>query len=129
MKRNGQAWRWLGLGLALSLLAGVAGATGIAKVEMASVSPAGKPGNSYSGSPAISVDGRYVAFESMAENLVPGDTNDRLDVFVRDRMSGGIERVSVSSTGAQSQGPPPFVFLPGTTRPSISADGRYVAFS
>ena len=38
--------------------------------------------------PAISADGRFVAFNSDATNLVPGDTNGARDVFVRDRQTG-----------------------------------------
>src|SRR5262249_45096781 len=74
-----------------------------------------------SDSPAISADGRSVAFRSDATNLVPGDTNNRSDVFVRDLVDGRTERVSVGSDGAQ-------VATGSTTSPSISSDGRYVAF-
>jgi len=70
--------------------------------------------------PAISADGRYVAFESSASNLVPGDTNGTLDVFVHDRVTGETTRVSVASDGAQADG--------RSERATISADGRYVAF-
>ncbi len=73
-----------------------------------------------SGSPSISADGRYVAFDSFASDLVPGDTNDAVDVFVHDRSSGTTERVSVDSAGAQGNLP--------SFGPSISSDGRYVAF-
>jgi len=70
--------------------------------------------------PSISADGRYVAFESSAHNLVSGDTNGYLDVFVHDRQSGVTERVSVATGGAQGNN--------GSVRPWISADGRLVAF-
>ncbi len=70
--------------------------------------------------PAISADGRYIAFESAASNLVPGDTNDRIDVFVRDTRSATTTRVSVSSSGEQS--------LQESFAPSISGDGRFVTF-
>ena len=73
------------------------------------------------GEPAISGDGRYVVFTSGASNLVAGDTNDTGDVFVRDRLAGTIERVSVSNDGAQSPD--------GGGGASIGANGRYVAFS
>jgi Tol biopolymer transport system component len=69
----------------------------------------------------ISADGRFVAFASKATNLVPGDTNRRTDVFVHDRKLGRTERVSVGSDGSQD-GRPSF-------EPSISADGRFVAFA
>ncbi len=53
-----------------------------------SVSSSGEQGNWYSLHPSISRDGRYVAFESVATNLVPGDTNGGYDVFVHDRQTG-----------------------------------------
>lgn len=92
--------------------------------ERVSVATNGTQGNSVSTVPAISADGRFVAFASAASNMVPGDTNAVFDIFVRDRLAGTTERVSVSSAGAQADtnsasGPQP---------PSISADGRYVAF-
>ena len=72
------------------------------------------------GSPSISADGRYVAFASDASNLVPGDTNNAPDVFVRDLQTGSIARVSTDVTGGQGNGV--------SYAPHISADGRYVAF-
>lgn len=69
---------------------------------------------------AISADGRYVAFASSATNLVPGDTNGEHDVFVHDTVGGLTARVSVSSTGAQGN--------LSSGGPSITADGRYIAF-
>lgn len=71
--------------------------------------------------PSISADGRYIAFYSSANNLVPGDTNDEEDIFVRDQLTGTIERVSVSSSGIQGNDM--------SYGHEISADGRYVAFS
>jgi archaellum component FlaF (FlaF/FlaG flagellin family) len=88
----------------------------------ASVASDGSQANSQSGPAEISADGRYVAFESTASNLVPGDTNNSSDVFVHDRNTGGTERVSVASEGSQSDG------TIGSSWPAISADGRYVAF-
>jgi hypothetical protein len=85
-----------------------------------SVSSTGAEGNNYSWQPSISADGRYVAFESYASNLVPGDTNGMWDLFVHDRQNGQTTRVSVSSTGAEGNS--------NSGEPSISADGRYVAF-
>lgn len=70
--------------------------------------------------PSVSGNGRYVAFSSHATNLVPGDTNDRGDVFVRDRRAGTTTRVSVTSEGGQADNT--------SHGPAISADGRYVAF-
>jgi Tol biopolymer transport system component len=71
--------------------------------------------------PAISADGRLVAFMSNADHLVPGDTNVLYDVFVHDRQTGSTERVSLGPNGAQATG--------HSSTPSISADGRFVAFA
>jgi len=71
--------------------------------------------------PSISADGRYVSFDSGSTNLVNGDTNGRTDVFVHDRLTGNTSRVSVNATGVQGDG--------DSAISSISADGRYVAFS
>ena len=70
--------------------------------------------------PSISADGRYVAFDSDAWNLVWGDTNDVFDVFVHDRLTGVTTRVSVDDSGLQSDG--------SSFRPTLSGDGRYVAY-
>jgi Tol biopolymer transport system component len=88
--------------------------------ERVSLAGDGTQGNDFSGEPAISADGRYVAFESLATTLVPGDTNGSKDVFVHDRVTGATQRVSVADDGTQGNA---FAELP-----SISADGRYVAF-
>ena len=100
-----------------------------AQTERVSVGSGGAEGNGNTGSysdywhgSSISADGRYVAFESEASNLVPGDTNASADVFVRDRQSGTTERVSISSAGGQGN------YASGDFGVSISADGRYVAF-
>jgi Tol biopolymer transport system component len=87
-----------------------------------SVSSTSAEANSHSFSPVISADGRYVAFSSIASNLVSGDTNSSTDVFLRDWQSGVTRRISVSSTGAQATGGNSF-------GPAISPDGRHVAFS
>src|SRR5438309_6076589 len=94
--------------------------------ELDSVSSAGVQGNQDSELPAVSADGRFVAFSSLSDNLVPGDTNGAADIFVRDRLTGTTERVSTSSSGAQANGSSGL--LNGMGGPSISADGRYVAF-
>ena len=75
--------------------------------------------------PSISADGRYVAFVSSATNLIPSDTNSAWDVYVRDRQTGRTERVSVTSDGAQGSCPTASCRCGA---PSISPDGRYVAF-
>ncbi|MCI0402620.1 MAG: Ig domain-containing protein [Acidobacteria bacterium] len=76
----------------------------VALVELVSVAPDGTPGNSDSGSPALSDDGRFVAFTSFATDLVPNDTNLFADVFLRDRTCGQTARVSVASGGTQGDG-------------------------
>ena len=70
--------------------------------------------------PSISADGRYVAFQSSAASLVPGDTNGAVDVFLRDLQTGITTRISVDSSGLQGNG--------HSENPSISADGRYATF-
>lgn len=77
--------------------------------------------NGESFSPAISADGRWVAFASEASNLVPDDGNGDADVFVHDRRTGTTVRASVSDDGREALGG-------ASTSPSISADGRFVAF-
>jgi Tol biopolymer transport system component len=86
-----------------------------------SVSSSGAEGNLYSGEPAISPDGRFVAFVSEATNLVAGDTNGVADVFVHDRVSRRTQRISISTAGFEAKGP--------SSKPSLSRDGRFVAFA
>ena len=92
---------------------------------------AGAEPNDSSFIPTISGDGRYVAFQSVASNLVPGDTNgtpnewEGIDVFRYDRQTGQTERVSVGDDGEQANGPSND---PGDD-PSITADGQYVCFA
>ncbi len=93
--------------------------TGI--TEIVSIASDGTQANGYSDEPSISADGRYVAFTSRASNLVPGDTNEYTDIFVRDRQTGTTERVNVADDGNQAN-------AGSWEKPSISADGRYVAF-
>jgi uncharacterized repeat protein (TIGR01451 family) len=88
--------------------------------ERVSVSTTGGQGDDDSTRPDLDAEGRMVAFDSSATNLVPKDTNHALDVFVHDRSTGITERVSVSSNEAQGNAQ--------SHSPSISADGRYVAF-
>jgi Tol biopolymer transport system component len=92
-----------------------------ASTTRVSVSSTGAQANGGNESPAFSADGRFVAFASYASNLVPGDTNALVDVFVRDRRIGTTTRVSVSSTGAQSDGV-------GSLDTAFSPGGRFVAF-
>lgn len=90
------------------------------QTELVSVSSeeTGPGGNSHR--PSISDDGRYIAFESFGSQLVPGDSNGRGDVFVRDRLTGTTERVSVGPDGAEAN--------ESSLWADISADGRYVVF-
>jgi Tol biopolymer transport system component len=89
-------------------------------ITRVSVDSSGAEANGGSFAPAISSDGRFVAFQSDATNLVEGDTNAATDVFVRDLVAGTTVRVSVSSSAGEGDGP--------STTPSISGDGRFVAF-
>jgi Tol biopolymer transport system component len=88
-----------------------------------SVATGGTQADSYSSSSSISGDGRYLAFDSPASNLVAGDTNgpNGSDVFVRDRVRGTTTRVSVATGGTQADST--------SFSSSISGDGRYVAFT
>jgi Tol biopolymer transport system component len=95
------------------------------RTSRVSVNSRNGQGNSWSEGAAVSADGRYVAFASAASNLVAGDTNKLPDVFVRDRKLGRTTRVSVTSRGGQGSGRR---YSNGANAPSISADGRYVAF-
>lgn len=76
--------------------------------------------NGDSFNPSVSGNGRYIAFRSNASNLVPDDTNGRSDIFVYDRDTGNIERVSVSSEGAQANA--------SSDRAIMSDNGRFVSF-
>jgi Tol biopolymer transport system component len=93
-----------------------------------SVTTTGEQANGDSEDPAISADGRYVAFTSSASTLAPGDTNGLDDVYVRDRTGGTTERVSVGAAGElPNRGEGQFAGL-GSRLASISADGSRVAF-
>jgi len=89
-------------------------------LELITKSTTGGPANGRAFVPDLSSDGRYVAFESEASNLVANDTNDKWDVFLADRQTGTIERVSLSAELGNGDN--------NSFLPQISADGRYVAF-
>jgi Tol biopolymer transport system component len=74
-----------------------------------------------SSAPAVNSNGLVVAFDSAATNLVGGDSNGAVDVFVRDRASGRTQRVSVTSKGKEANG--------SSSGPDLSGDGRLVSFS
>jgi Tol biopolymer transport system component len=111
-------------------------------ISLVSVSSSGTQGNDKSYGAFVSGNGRFVAFESFASNLVKGDTNGVVDVFVRDLVTHRTERVSVSSSGAQQPttdagapgGNSAICFIPSLCStyvrmfPTLSYDGRYVAF-
>ena len=80
----------------------------------------GDQGSNHSYNAAISADGRYVAFESYASNLVAGGTNGQPDIFVKNLLTGATRRVSTASNGTWANG--------GSYNAAISANGRYVAF-
>ena len=90
-------------------------------IELVSIASSGAQGDSWSEVPSISDDGRFVAFDSASSTLVPGDTNGRVDVFLRDRQQGTTIRLSVSSAGTQGNMNSYFS--------TMSGDGRYVAFA
>jgi Tol biopolymer transport system component len=90
------------------------------KSERVSITSGGAQADGGSGGAAISGNGRLVAFTSEATNLVGGDSNERTDVFVRDRVKRTTVRVSVGANGTQANA--------GSAGTAISADGRFVVF-
>ena len=92
--------------------------------ERVSVATNGAEGDHITYFPAVSADGRYVAFSADATTFVPNDTNNVQDVFVRDRVTSTTTRVSVTSGGLEGNAP-----SFGQNRPAISVDGRFVVFA
>lgn len=90
------------------------------QTSLVSSDSSGLPGDFGGQQPVISADDRFIAFSSFASNLVPGDTNGESDVFVKNLLTGATERISVASDGSPGDG--------GSFAPSISRDGRFVAF-
>ncbi|MFN8058301.1 MAG: hypothetical protein U0Q12_04000 [Vicinamibacterales bacterium] len=111
-------WRFAPMSVAVVLAAAPAGAQPT-RVSAARIGTEVSGGAELS-KPALSTNGRYVAFASDLSSLVAGDTNEVSDVFVRDLQTTQIVRVSVSSAGAQANA--------GSFHPSISGTGRYVVF-
>ncbi len=109
------------LSIALILVPAVSYAQNPMNIARISVATNGQQGNGDSILPAINADGRFVAFQSWASNLVEGDTNNTWDIFVHDRLTGETKRVSVASDGVQANGKSESL--------SISGDGRFIAFS
>jgi hypothetical protein len=109
------------------LISSVAHGAGV--VTRVSTSSAGAEGSGNSLLPALSADGRHVAFVSAAPNLTPSDGDTKYDVFVRDRKTGTVVLVSKSTAGVKgdkNSGDPNSYGMGG---PAISADGRFVVFS
>ena len=88
---------------------------------LVSVATNGGLADGVSGDPAISADGRYVAFTSAADNLVAGDTNNSQDVFMRDLQAGTTVLVSLNASGTGSG-------RGASYAPVLSSDGRFVLF-
>jgi Tol biopolymer transport system component len=89
-------------------------------LELVSAGLNGAAASDHSYTPSLSSDGRYVAFCSIAGNLVEGDTNGTEDIFVRDRVSGTTTRVSYGLDGSQ--------LTASTSNPVISGNGGFVAY-
>lgn len=106
---------------ALLLPAALSAAAPQSPAERINLTSAGLQTGGFANEAVVSADGRYVAFQSEADDVVAGDSNFSRDVFVRDRLTGTTERVSVGPGGAQGNGHSDDV--------SISADGRFVLFS
>lgn len=111
-------------------------ACGAVTTGMVSVNSSGVPADGASMAASVSSDGRYVAYWSDGDNLVSGDTNGVRDVFVLDKQTGVVERVSGSSgdPGTQANGPScenvnKYGDIGEWETPSITPDGRYVVFS
>jgi len=105
-------------------------------IGMVAVNASGQPGNGSTFAPAMSADGRYVAFSSMASNLVNDDTNGAPDIFVQDTCHGAsappgctpsTRRVSLDPSGKQLPGGA-VVNFPIAPQNGISGDGRFVLF-
>lgn len=101
---------------------------GVGVVQLVSAAPDGTPGNGHTYTPpAVSAEGRYVAFQSDSTNLVPGPGSGFTDIYVRDTCIGAVmgctpttTRISVANDGSLPNG--------NSRSPAISASGRYVAF-
>ncbi|MGI8875285.1 MAG: TolB family protein, partial [Egibacteraceae bacterium] len=127
-----RAMRWIGVPLALALAVGMvpatAGAAPLQSLELVSATPGGQAGggesklSSFANGPEVSADGRVVVFESAAADLTGAtDVNGVTDVFVRDLVTGTTTLVSANPSGDAGDG--------ASFDPTISADGRTVAFS
>lgn len=102
-------------------LAETAAAQSPGRITRESVDSSGGELLGHSSVPSLSADGRYVAFQSDAADVVPQDTNGDTDIFVRDRQTGVVQRVSLAWNGMEARD--------DSACPSLSADGRFVAFA
>ena len=94
---------------------------GTRKTTLVSVRSDGREsGNGQTTGFSVSSDGRFVAFSSLASDLVPGDTNGASDIFVRDLQTGSTRLVSATSSGGPAYG--------DSAAPEISGDGKFVLF-
>jgi Tol biopolymer transport system component len=106
-----RALRLLVLSCASLFVATLPAASATGTLTLASVAPSGAPGNGLSDWPALSADGRLLAFTSIASNLVPGDTNRQADAFLRDLRTGRTTRIGIRAWV-----------------PRISGDGRLISY-
>lgn len=93
----------------------------MAEIELTSINQNGVAGNGPSYAPKLSLDGRYIAFQSQATDLVPNDGNGFQDIFVFDRVTGTTKRVNISSNGVEANGE--------SDNALISNNGEYVVFT
>ncbi|WP_455200627.1 PKD domain-containing protein [Kaarinaea lacus] len=89
-------------------------------ITLASIAPGGQPSNGRNSYSAVSGDGNFVVFESIATNLILNDNNGESDIFVYDKNLGTVSRVSQSTTGGDTDGP--------SYQPAISQNGRFISF-
>lgn len=92
----------------------------VASTQLISLSPGLVQADRSSQDAALAAAGDILAYRSLATSLVPGDTNGTWDIFVFDRLNNTLELASLSSAGTAADGP--------SSQPSLSADGRYLAF-
>jgi len=116
-------WPFAVVGGLLTIVVPLAARTPTAKTTLVSINRAGTAsGNSFSFLPTLSAKGRLVAFVSAASDLVANDTNGTTDIFVRDLKTKTTTLVSVNRTGTASGNS-------SSTAPTLSANGRFVAFA
>ena len=100
------------------------------ETRLVSRSPTGAAGNGHSGAPAVSPDGRYVAFGSMASNLAPDDDINGLpDIFLHDRQTGQVRLISSEANGFSGNAASFDLSYWYNFRPAVSEGGLFVAFT